>query len=183
MKLQLVLTGVCALSLLAATASAQEAGAPGGGGAPAGRGGRGMRGGDPLFGVVMQSLRQWDTNKNGQLEKEEIDAAMPAFLQRIKESQALLVKAVDKNGDGKLDDQERAELTKLMQAADLLRSLQPLKTDKEDKSLLLTDEEINSLPQRLTEMADRLNKMMSQRPGRRNNDDKGEKPAPAPVTP
>jgi Ca2+-binding EF-hand superfamily protein len=103
------------------------------------------------------SPRMMDTNKDMQISKEEIAAAMPEMKKRIEAAQVKLMAAFDKDKDGKLNEEELAKVTEMMAVMEAFRMIQQYDTDKD---MAMSDEEMAGLQKRIEQTSEKMNKQM-----------------------
>lgn len=95
----------------------------------------------------------------------------PAFIERLQSSAKELLALYDKNGDGKLDEAEKAamdkELTDIEEKARLARFYQQIKAIDTDGDMVISPEEAAEAPAKLQEMQrKRMEEMRRNRPER-----------------
>ena len=151
-----MMVGALMLSSLTILAQPQEGGdrrgggGPGGGGPGGGRGGRGgmMRGG---------GLMQYDADGNLQIDEKELSEGLTKLQARLEKLKPFLLAEFDANKDGKLEKEESDAVRGFFMSLMMLR-----RTDK-DGDWQLSNEELATSLESLSEMSERYNEMMLKR--------------------
>ncbi len=112
------------------------------------------RGGMMPGGLSFMDLRKWDTNGDMTIDDNEIEAATPKYVAELEETNKKVLKAFDKDGDGKLSDAEKAELEEM---ANLLRQAMTVRQLDQNGDGAFSAEEIEAGKGRLKEMVKRMN--------------------------
>lgn len=104
----------------------------------------------------------------------------PAFIERLQSSAKELLALYDKNGDGKLDEAEKAamdkELADIEVKARLARFYQQIKAIDTDGDMVISPEEAAEAPTKLQEFQrKRMEEMRRNRPGRPGAPGEGER--------
>lgn len=107
----------------------------------------------------------------------------PAFIERLQSSAKELLALYDKNGDGKLDEAEKAamdkELTDIEEKARLARFYQQIKAIDTDGDMVISPEEAAEAPAKLQEMQrkrmEEMRRNRPERPGRPGAPGEGER--------
>jgi hypothetical protein len=109
-------------------------------------------------------------------------ATGPAFIERLQTSAKELLALYDKNGDGKLDEAERAAMEKefadIEEKARLARFYQQIKAIDSDGDMVISAEEAEAAPAKLRELQrTRMEEMRRNRPERPERPTRTARPA------